>query len=311
MRLIRGLAALQPQHQHNAVTIGNFDGIHLGHQQLIHRLRQTAARQQKKSMIITFEPLPTEYFTPEKAPARLTTLREKLGYLANLGVDHVLCLPFNANLAHLPATNFIDELLVKQLHIASLLIGDDFRFGRDRQGDVPLLTEYAKKNQFDLTVIEKIQQSQITISSTGIRQALATSDFVQVEKWLGRPYAIEGRVAQGQKLARTLGFPTANLPLRRLNPPICGVFAVEVKGEGLGSTPLPGVANLGKRPTVNGTQPILEVHLFDFDDTIYGRHLRVIPRQKIRDEKKMADLSALAVQISEDVALAKQFFNRN
>lgn len=306
MKLIRGFNQLQPHHRQSVITIGNFDGIHLGHQQLIQRLIETATAQQKASLVITFEPLPTEYFTPEKAPERLTTLREKLGYLGQLGVDYVLCLPFNAKLAHLSATDFIDEILIKRLHIASLIVGDDFRFGHDRQGDIQLLTHYATKQPFGLTVIEKIQQSHTTISSTAIRQTLAKSDFVQAEKWLGRPYAIEGRVVQGQKLARTLGFPTANIPLRRLNLPICGVFAVEV--EGLGTPPLPGVANLGKRPTVNGTQPILEVHLFDFNDSIYGKHLRIIPRYKIRDEKKMANLSALAAQISEDIALAKQFF---
>lgn len=304
MQFISSLNKVQNHHQHAVVTIGNFDGVHVGHQHLISTLKQSAAKQHKASMAITFEPLPTEYLLPENTLARLTFLREKLHCFKQLKVDYVLCLKFNRDLAHLSAQAFIDEILIKRLNIAHLIIGEDFRFGHERQGDIALLK---RQNKFTVEIIEKMQQENESVSSTRIRTALSNNNFKLAQQLLDKPYAISGRIIHGQKLGRTLGFPTANISLHQLTLPIEGVFAVDVLG--LHSDPLPGVANIGKKPTLNGIKKLLEIHLLDFDQSIYGRYIQVIPRQKIRDEKKFADLAALSTQIAEDVKMAKQFFH--
>ena len=305
MQFISSLHKIQSHHQNAVVTIGNFDGVHIGHQQLISTLKQSAAIQQKASMVITFEPLPAEYFSSADSPIKLMTLREKLHQLKALQIDYALCLKFNRELANLSAQAFINELLIKRLNIAHLIVGKDFRFGHERQGDIALLK---RQNPFTVETIEKVQKEKECVSSTRIRAALANNHFELAKQLLGKDYAISGRIIHGQKLGRTLGFPTANIPLRKLTLPIEGVFAVEVLG--LHSEPLPGVANIGKKPTLNGIKKLLEVHLLDFDQSIYGRYIQIIPRKKIRDEKKFSDLAALSAQIVEDVKMAKQFFYR-
>lgn len=305
MQFINSINKLQNKHQHAVVTIGNFDGVHLGHQHLISILKEKALAYRKPSMVITFEPLPIEYFSPENAPARLTPLREKLLLFKELGIDYVLCLRFNESLANLSAKHFIDDILVKRLKITHLTVGEDFRFGQNREGDIALLEAESQQKEFTFDVAQKIMQKNERISSTQIRSALALNHFDLAHQLLGRTYTLSGRVIQGQKLGKTIGFPTANISLHNLTPPIQGVFAVKVLG--LGTISLFGIANIGQRPTINGTKKLLEVHLFNFNKSIYGQHMRVIPLKKIRDEKKFGDLSELSSQIAKDILIAKEF----
>lgn len=307
MEFIYHIQKRQPRQGNFVATIGNFDGVHLGHQHLIQTLKKTAQACQKPSMIITFEPLPIQFFERGHAVSRLTSLREKIKLFKALDVDYVLCLKFNRYLQNLSAEDFVDDILVKKLRLSYLLVGEDFRFGKNRQGDTHLLAQKAPQNGFVFETIKKIKQNHEPISSTRIRLALQQSDFALAEHLLGRPYSISGQVSQGQKLGRTLGFPTANIPLRRLTPPISGVFAVHVLG--LKKMPLCGVANIGRKPTVNGTKNLLEVHLLDFNESIYHQCIEVIPLKKIRDERKFPDLSSLSEQILKDVTLAKEFFH--
>lgn len=305
MKFISSINKIQNQHQHAVVTIGNFDGLHLGHQHLISVLKEKASAYHKPSMVITFEPLPVEYFSHENVPARLTPLREKLLLFKELGVDYVLCLRFNESLANLTANDFVDDILIKRLKITHLTVGEDFRFGKSRQGDIALLETESQQKGFTFNVIKKIRQKNEYISSTKIRTALALNQFDLANQLLGRTYTLSGRVVQGQKLGKTIGFPTANINLHNLTPPIQGVFAVKVLG--LESMSVFGIANIGQRPTINGTKKLLEVHLFNFNRSIYGQHIRVIPLKKIRDEQKFADLSSLSSQIAKDILIAKEF----
>ena len=303
MQFIRSIHKIQSHHQNSVVTIGNFDGVHLGHQHLMRALNQKARAVTKPSMVITFEPLPGEYFSPEKPPARLTSLREKLFFLKKLHVDYVLCLKFDHQLVNLPAKKFIHEILNERIKINHLIVGEDFRFGQGREGDTTLLSELSEKNGFTIEIIQKIQQKSEWISSTRIRKALRAADFDLAKQLLGRSYTLQGRVAHGQKLARTLGFPTANIDLHGIESPLSGVFVVQAFG--LGEKPVFGVANIGQKPTLRGLKKLLEVYLFDFHETIYGRHIVVMPLKKIRDEKKFPDVAALSAQISKDVILAQ------
>jgi riboflavin kinase/FMN adenylyltransferase len=288
-------------------TIGNFDGVHLGHQHLIQRLKKTAEASQKPSMIITFEPLPIQFFERSRVITRITSLREKIQRFKAMDVDYVLCLKFDSYLQNLSAEAFIEKILIKKLKLAHLIVGENFQFGKNRQGTTHLLAEKATENGFVFEAVKKIKQNHEPISSTRIRLALQQSDFALAERLLGRRYSISGKVAQGQKLGRTLGFPTANISLCRLTPPISGVFAVHVRG--IEKTPLCGVANIGRKPTVNGVKNSLEVFIFDFNQSIYHQCIEVIPLKKIRDEKKFPDLASLAQQISKDVAWAREFFH--
>ncbi len=303
MQFISSLNKLQHHHQQAVVTIGNFDGVHLGHQHLISALNLRANKHHKAAMVITFEPLPAEYFSPGHSLPRLTSLREKLRYFNQLQVDYVLRLNFNHCLANLPAQAFIDEVLIKRLNITHLIVGEDFHFGYQREGDITLL---AQQNSFTVEVIKKITKENEWISSSRIRTALFHNDFELAKQLLGKNYTISGRVTYGQQLGRTLGFPTANINLFNFTYPIAGVFAVDVLD--LGPKPLPGIANIGQKPTVNGVKKLLEVHIFDFDQSIYGQRIRIIPRKKIRNEQKFADLTELSAQITKDVKIAKQFF---
>jgi len=305
MQFINSINKIKPHHQHSIATIGNFDGLHLGHQHLIHALKKRAQKDNKALMVITFEPLPFEYFSSENPPSRLTTLREKLFWFNHLAIDYVLCLKFNETLSHLSPKTFIHEMLVKQLKITHLAVGEDFRFGHKRQGNLALLEEQSKQNGFTFEIVKKITKDNRDISSTRIRNALYDDNIELANELLGRSYAFNGRVIHGQKLGRTIGFPTANISLRNLMPPIQGVFAVKVLG--LSQKPVLGIANIGKKPTINGIKKILEVHLFDFNRSIYGEHIRVIPLKKIRDEKKFSNLSELSSQIAKDVLIAKEF----
>ena len=306
MKLIRGIYNLKQQHRGCVLTIGNFDGVHRGHQALMAQLIAEGRMRNLPVVVMLFEPQPLELFAGEKAPARLTRLREKLRWLQRAGVDAVLCIRFDRQFAAYPAQRFISELLVEKLDVRFLAVGDDFRFGAGREGDFLLLQKAGAEYGFEVISTQTFCDSGKRISSTAVRQALAQDDFAQAQQLLGHPFSISGRVVHGDALGRTIGFPTANLPLRRAVTPVKGVFAVEVLG--LTAEPVPGVANIGTRPTVKGLRQQLEVHLLDTHMDLYGRHIEVVLKQKIRDEQRFASLDALKEQIAKDVVTARQFF---
>lgn len=304
---IRGLHNLRPTHRGCVATLGSFDGVHLGHQAILNQLVSIAAEKQLPSVVIIFEPQPQEFFQGEKAPARLMRLREKVQALLSYGVDRVLCLAFNSRLCSLSATDFIEQVLIQGIDVKHLVIGDDFRFGCDRKGNYELLESVGKQKGFSVTDTVTLEMSGERVSSTRIRQCLEKGNFVEAEKLLGRPYAISGRVAYGQQLGRKLGVPTANIHLCRYKSPLQGVFAVTAKVNG---KLFQGVANIGVRPTVKGDKKLLlEVHLFDFSQKIYGQVMDVIFHQKLRNEKKFASLDELQAQLKRDIEDAHTFFN--
>lgn len=306
MELIRGLHNLKSRHRGSVATIGNFDGVHLGHQAVIGQLAEEAAEAHLPTVLITFEPQPMEYFRPQQAPARLTRLREKLQALRRFSVDRVLCLPFNRALAQMPAESFIRRVLVDGLGVQYLVVGDDFRFGKDRKGDFAMLQAAGREFGFQVVNMHTFMIDGQRVSSTRIREALGCGDLASAERLLGRSYRMSGRVAHGNKLGRQLGFPTANIHVHRKATPLQGIFVVEVFG--IEGEPLPGVASLGTRPTVDGKKTILEVYLFDFDCDIYGRHLQVSFLHKLRDEVRYTTLEALQAQIARDVEDARAYF---
>ena len=287
-----------------ALAIGNFDGVHLGHQALLRRLIETAKSQNLKSAVMTFEPHPREFFAPEQAPARLTSLREKLELFAEAGVEYVYVCHFTRHFAMVTAEAFMQNILRDSLDARSVLVGEDFRFGAGRKGE---LADF-KAAGFNLVSLPHVELHGERVSSTAIREALASGNLDRAAALLGRPYSISGKVVHGDKLGRVLGYPTANVHMRHDRPPLFGVYAVKL--EGLASEYLPGVASLGVRPTMkHGGKPTLEVHLFDFDGDIYGSHVRVQFLQKIREEMKFADLDTLKQWIAADEQVARNYFN--
>lgn len=306
MRIIRGIHNLRLEDRGCVATIGNFDGVHLGHRTVFQRLRAHGRALGLPLTVITFEPQPMEYFAPEAAPARLTRLREKLAALQAEGVDRVVLLAFGPKLARLEAETFVTRLLVEGLGIRFLLVGDDFRFGHGRAGDFSLLRAMGAAHGFEVEDLHTVTHCEERISSTRIREALARGDLDVVRHLLGRPYAICGRVAHGHKRGRTIGYPTANVELHRRVSPLRGVFAVTV--DGVADRTWPGVANIGTRPTVDGDHRyLLEVHLFDFSADIYGRHARIEPRLRLRDEERFESFDALRRQIDLDAKAAREF----
>lgn len=287
-----------------ALTIGNFDGVHRGHQAMLSRLIEAAEDLVLPSAVLTFDPHPREFFAPGSAPPRVSTLRNKLDAFVQLGVDRTIVARFDARLAALTPDEFIADMLVRRLDVRWVLVGEDFRFGKGRSGDIATLRTAAKS--FSVEAMRTVAVGSERVSSTAVRRALSSGDFAYAAALLGRPYVISGRVAHGAKLGRSLGFPTANIHLRRM-PPVAGVFAVRVHG--LGETPLPGVASVGVRPTIiDKGEPLLEVFLFDFDEAIYGRRITVEFVHKLRDEVRLPNLDALARRIRDDVADARAFF---
>lgn len=307
MKLYRGLHNITTPKNGCVATIGNFDGVHLGHQQVIKRLIEKSKQMQLPAYLITFEPMPSEYFATS-SPARLTTLREKLLLLTQLQVDVVVCIKFTKEFAHISAEQFVKEILVNKLRVKHLIVGDDFRFGHQRQGDFRLLTTLAPQLDMQVEATISYQQSGQRVSSTIIRNHLKNSNFYKVTHALGRNYQMLGRVIHGENLGHELGFPTANLALNRKISPLQGIFIVKVY---LDNKILAGVASLGTRPTIGGQRELLEIHIFDFAAKIYGKFLRVEFLQKLRNEEKYPTLDAMVEQIKLDVAQAKDFFNSN
>jgi riboflavin kinase/FMN adenylyltransferase len=286
MRITHGLMPVTAQP--SAVTIGNFDGVHLGHRAMLQRLVETARRRGLVPCAVTFEPHPREFFAPDKAPARLSSLREKLQMLRECEIEHVHICAFNQAFSQLSAATFIDQILLNSLHAEYVLIGDDFRFGARRAGDFAFLQTHGAQHGMAVAAMESITFDSLRISSTAVREALANGDLALATRLLGRPYSISGRVVDGDKLGRELGYPTANIQIKHNRPPLSGIFVVQVRG--LADTPL------------------LEVHLFDFDRSIYGQHVCVDFLSRLRDEEKYDDLPALVTQIAQDVAKARQYF---
>ena len=289
------------------LAIGNFDGVHLGHRALLSRLTAKAQELGLPAAVMTFEPHPREIFTPDQAPARLTSLREKLGLLADCGVERAYILHFSRKLAHLTAAEFIEHTLVHGLAVRHVIIGDDFRFGRGRAGDFDMLRRAGQVHGFGVEAMHTVDIDGERVSSSAVREALAAGDLEHGARLLGRPYRISGRVVHGDKVGRRLGFPTANIQLKRKRLPLTGIFAVTVSG--LGGEPLPGAASLGVRPTLgSGLKPVLEVYIFDFAREIYGAHLTVHFLHKLRDEARFESLDALRDQIARDVENTKCYF---
>ena len=307
MDVIRGLHNLRPEHRGCVMTIGNYDGLHRGHQAVLESLRDEARSRGLPMLVTIFEPTPREFFDPSNAPARLATLREKLEDLRDAGIDRVLCLPFNQALADLSAEQFVQDVIVKGVDARYVAVGDDFRFGSRRAGDFGLLETLGAELGFDVSQHSCVMVAGERISSTSIRQSLAAGQPEQAQAMLGRPYRISGRVQRGKQLGRTLDMPTANIALGRHKSrrpaPRLGVYAITV--DGVTDAALPGVANLGVRPTVAGEGCLLEAHVFDYDGDLYGRHLSVSLRHFLRDEIKFDSLADLKAAMHQDMMQAR------
>ena len=305
MQLVRGIHNIQSTSKGCVLTIGNFDGVHLGHQRVIEALVNKAKALNTIAAVLVFEPQPQELFSPATAPARLCRLRDKYTLLAKLGVQRLICVNFNQEFANQSAEHFIEQLLVSKLGIKHLIVGDDFHFGKNRVGNFSMLRQAGAKYGFAVSDTASYKMADCRISSTAIRQALEQNKLAEAQQMLGREYSIMGRVFHGDKRGRELGFPTANVLLKRRVSPLSGVFAVEVNSP-FGN--FSGVANIGPRPTVLGTRQQLEVHIFNFNHNLYGKCIEVTIKHKLREIMKFADLTKLSKQIKQDSEQAKQFF---
>jgi riboflavin kinase/FMN adenylyltransferase len=306
MELIRGIHNIRPKHRGCVVTIGNFDGVHLGHQAVIKGLLSDAKQHQLPSTVMIFEPQPQEYFTKDAAPARLTPLRDKLRLLSQAGVERVICVNFNEKFAKQSAQQFVQDVLVDKLGVKALTVGDDFRFGKGRFGDYEMLVNSGAVYNFTVKSTTSFRRQDCRVSSTAIRQALANSDMRSASEMLDRSYKITGKVVHGWKKGRMLGFPTANVFLKRQVSPLNGVYCVKVY---IDYKEYSGVANIGVKPTFNGKRSLLEAHIFNFSHTIYGQVIEVEPLRKLRDEKKFDSIADLTSQIAKDVESAKNYFD--
>ncbi len=303
---IRGLHNLRAEHRDCVLTIGSFDGLHLGHRAIIDQVREKARHYGVPSVVMIFEPQPKEFFSGETSPPRLMRLREKIDALGKFGIDRVFCVRFNKVLRELSARAFVDRILVEGLAIKCLVVGDDFRFGCDRKGDFAMLTREGQRYGFDVVETRTVAIDGARVSSTRIRHALREGQFATAERLLGQPFCISGKVVYGQQLGRQLGIPTANVNLHRYRAPLQGVFAVYARVEG---ERVAGVANVGLRPTVGDlVVPMLEVHLLGWNREIYGRRISVEFRHKLRDEQKFASLDDLVARIHLDIAAAREYF---
>ncbi|GAA79327.1 riboflavin kinase / FMN adenylyltransferase [Pseudoalteromonas sp. BSi20495] len=290
MELIRGIHNIRPHHFGCVLTIGNFDGVHLGHAEVLKGLLIDAKAHSLPSTVMLFEPQPQEFFAKNNAPARLTRLRDKLRLLSDLGIERVICISFNQQFANMHAEQFVNEILIKKLGVKALTVGDDFKFGKQRQGNFALLASIGTQAGMDVKSTASFRQLNARVSSTLIRDALASGDLASAKIMLGHDYAISGRVIHGWKRGRELGFRTANIALKRQVCPVNGVFAVQAT---IAGKQIFGVANVGNKPTFNGTRALLEVHLFDFAQDIYGQFMHVELIKKLRNEKKIRDINTI------------------
>lgn len=302
MELIRGLTGLCDRRRGSVVTIGTFDGLHLGHQALLGRLKAHATRLNRAAMVLTFEPTPREYLSPRQGPARLTSFRERWRVLERLDVDVVWLLRFGEALRNLSGDAFV-RLLATELCAPVVVVGHDFRFGRNGEATSETLAAAAGRLGFEVDVVPPVTLDGERVSSSAVRAALERGDFEYAGRCLGRPYSMIGRVRSGNRLGRQLGFPTANLAIERRRSALEGIFAARVHG--IADGPLPAVVSLGRRPTVAGTEVLLEVHVFDFSADLYGRRLEVEFVAKLRDEEHFANLDALVEQMHRDAKAAR------
>ena len=313
MQVIRGLHNCRAEHQNGVLTIGNFDGLHLGHQKIFEQLHAEARLLDSHGCLMTFEPLPREYFAKGNTTARLMNRVEKMRLLNSfkpaIRPDYLLFLNFNQALASMSAGEFIEKILIDKLKVKAVIVGDDFRFGCDRKGNFSLLQSYGKKYQFSVISIASHLIENQRVSSTLIRDALTNDQLAEADKMLGRSYTICGHVNHGEKRGRTIGFPTANIHLHRSETPLRGVYSVTMHSPKYGD--IAGIANVGFRPTVDGKHVQLEVHLFDFDESIYGEQICVSFQHKIRDEKKFDSFDDLKQQIKTDCIEAKKLLLMN
>jgi riboflavin kinase/FMN adenylyltransferase len=291
----------------SVVTIGTFDGVHVGHQRILRRVLEKARARNLPAVVFSFEPTPGEFFSRGTPPARLTRFREKFEALEQFGVDWLFCPPFDAGMEALGPDEFIERLLVERLGVKYLVVGDDFRFAKNRRGTIDSLRDGGKQLGFSVEQVPSVLEEGHRVSSTKIRELLADGELDRAKKLLGRYYRMTGRVIDGQKLGKQLGFPTANVNLSRAASPIGGIFAVRV--DGLGPALLNGVASIGTRPTVDGVEPVLEVHIFDFDQDIYGAYIQVEFIAKLREEVKFPDLRSLTEQMHIDAAEAREILS--
>lgn len=305
MLIYRGPHAV-PSHP-RAVTVGNFDGVHRGHQAMLTALVDTARKASLPAAVMTFEPYPRELFTPDTAPARLASLREKCEMFKQLGVDEVIVCRFNKSLSSMAPEDFVGQILSTQLQAKHILIGDDFRFGRARGGNWALIEQLAPTFNYQAAAMHSIEWLGERVSSTAIREALQQGDLHKAGLLLGRPYSMSGAIIHGDKIGRTIGFPTANIRLQHNRPPLLGIYAVEVSG--LGDKARQGAASIGFRPTVGQQmKATLEVHLLDFDEDVYGCHVHVDFLHKLRNEAKYPDLDSLKTQIQQDINDTRAYF---
>jgi len=303
MEFVRGLHNLRPRHRGCVLTIGAFDGVHRGHQEMIRVLRERSAQHGLPAAVLAFEPMPREFFAKGTPPARLTRFRERFDALRRYGVDRFVCLQFNERIRTTTAQEFVEQVLVGALGIRHIVIGHDFRFARDGQGSVATLLELGQRHGFEVSEVPPFELDGERVSSSLIRQTLDAGDMRHAARLLGRPYRITGKVIDGAKLGRKLGFPTANLRLHRRATPIAGIFAVRVSGCGLQQAP--GVASLGTRPAVNGKELLLEAHVFDFSGDLYRRYVHVDFIARLRDELWFPDMDQLVVQMRKDADEAR------
>ncbi len=309
MKLIRGLNNLTQPLAASAVTIGNFDGVHLGHQLVIQQLQAAAATDSLPTVVIIFEPQPIEFFSPAKAPKRLARFREKITLLKTQKIDYLLCLHFDRELANLSAEDFVQQILLARLNTRQLVIGDDFHFAKNRQGNYRFLQQNSARFGFCLASTKTLMIDDERVSSTRIRNAIQQGNFEKAAELLGRPYSLGGRVAHGQKLGRQLGYPTINIKMGDKTLIVKGIFAVKVKG--IDNRLLRGVASIGTRPTVSGVDTILEVYILDFNQDVYGYSVEIQFLHKIRDEKKFDSLEELSTNIGQDTDQAIAYFERD
>ena len=307
MEIINGLHNLRSRHRGCVLTIGNFDGVHRGHRQLIDALCEKAKALGAPSMLMTFEPQPREFFAGTKLPARLTRFREKVYLLDQTPLDRLLCLPFNERTANIEADWFAKDFVVDQVGAKHLVIGDDFRFGRGREGDFALFERYGQVHGYSVSAMSTLLQGEVRISSTLIRETLAAGDFTAAANLLGHEYFIMGRVVYGRQLGRQLNVPTANIRLQRYRAALEGVYCVTV--EGIAGAVRHGIANIGVRPTVDGKEPLLEVHVFDYTGNLYGDLIKVTFKQKLREEQAFDSIDALKTQINQDIEQARHYFD--
>ncbi|RBP52664.1 bifunctional riboflavin kinase/FAD synthetase [Arenicella xantha] len=304
MELITGIDKIEDRHAPSVVSIGNYDGVHRGHQFVIKTLIAHSQRLQAPATVITFEPLAKEFFAPGSVE-RITTIEERAQRLFELGVERVLCIPFDTDFAAYSPEGFVNDVLLDGLGVRHVCVGDDFRFGKARAGDFDLLQRIGRDAGFEVSAHETFELAGCRVSSGRIRTALIAGDFELAERLLGRPYTIQGKVQVGQQLGRTLAFPTANIVLPEMVLPVDGVYAVSTRVQG---AEVAGVANVGRRPTVDGKENRLEVHLFDFDADIYGQNIEVRFVAKLREEVRFDSVDQLKAQIQRDARAARKIF---